>query len=215
LSFAPAKVEQTGQNSYHVSHGDDRGLWVEFTMEAVHQPFASEQEGRAVFNNVAHIHIVTPGGKSDIMRPVRMEAANGAPSDPERFPKQWAAFQNQQEQVQDGTPLEQWPPLNKAQVMELKGCRIFTLEQLAALSDNAFQNVRLMDVRKYRDMAQKYLANAKDGSELTKALAVIESQRLDIEALKTQFAELAAAQQIEAKRGPGRPRKDQNNADQE
>lgn len=214
MSFAPAKVEQTGQNSYHVSHGDDRGLWVEFTTEAIHQPFESEQQGRPVFKNVPFIHIVTPGGKSDIVRPVRMTQENGAPSDPERFPRQWQAFQNQQEQVQDGTPLEQWPPLNKAQVLELKGCRIFTLEQLAALSDNAFQNVRLMDVRKYRDMAIKYLANAKDGSAVSALTAENEKLKGDLEALKAQFAEFSAAQ-TEAKRGPGRPRKETNNDNQE
>ena len=207
MSFAPAKVEQTGPNSYHVSHGDDRGLWVEFTMESIHQPFKSEKEGRPIFEDIPHIHIVTPGGKSDILRPVAMERVADRPSDPERFPKQWQAFQNQQEQVQSGTPLEQWPPLQKAQVLAFKGARIFTVEQLSALPDTGFASIPVMDVRKYRDMATKFLENAKDGSAITSLTAENEKLRSEMEALKEQFAELAASNKDE-KRGPGRPRKE-------
>lgn len=212
MSFAPAKVEQTGPNSYSVSHGNDRGLWVEFTMESIHQPFKSNLKGRPIYEDVPHIHIVTPGGKSDILRPVRLEQFGDVPPDNERFPRQWAAFQNQQEQSQTGTPIEQWPPLNKSQCLELKASRIFTVEQLSALSDTGFAGVHVMDIRKYRDMAIKYLDNAKGGSAVTSLEAENAKLRGDVEALKAQFAELAAEHK-EEKRGPGRPRKDQNNGD--
>ena len=34
-------------------------------------------------------------------------------------------------------PLEQWPMMNKADVMMVKGLNIYTVEQLSGLGDNA------------------------------------------------------------------------------
>lgn len=211
MSFAPAKVEQTGPNSYSVSHGDDRGLWVEFSMEPVEQTFLSAKEGHPVWKEIPHIRITQPGGKSDVFRPVKMEQDVAGPSDPQRFPRQWQAFQNQQEQAPDGTPVEQWPPLNKAQVREFKSARILTVEQLAAIPDSAFHSFPIMDLRKFRDMAKKWLENAQGGAAVTSLEAENNRLRDDIEALKAQFAELAAKQGNEPneKRGPGRPRKEE------
>ncbi len=211
MEFATPTVHRTGEHSYHVSHGEDRGLHVEFVMEAVEQTFESQQKGRPIYKDEAFIIIRPPGGKTENKRKVRLEQYGDAPPDTVRWPQQWAQFQAKQEQTQSGTPLEQYPPLSKSQVMELKGCKIFTVEQLSSIPDTGFAGVPILDIRKLRDTAKNYLKNAADGSAVTALEAENARLKGDVEALKAQFAELAAAQP--EKRGPGRPRKEENNGD--
>ena len=130
------------------------------------------------------------------------------PTLPERFPRQWQQFLNKQEQTHYGTPLEMWPGLTKIQVLELKGAKIHTVEQLGSLPDSTLQNIGMMDARNLRDRAKAYMDNAENGAALSSALSTIEQQRTDIEALKAQFAQLAH-DRSEEKRGPGRPRKEE------
>ena len=135
------------------------------------------------------------------------------PSFPERFPKQWQQFLNKQEQTHSGTPLEMWPVVTKSQVLELKGAKIHTVEQLGSLPDSVLQNVGMMDARVLRDKAKAFMDSAEGGAALNQALSTIEQQRIDIESLKAQFALLASERGETTKRGPGRPPKEQTNDD--
>lgn len=205
MSFAEPTVVKTGEN-YFVSHGDDKSLWVEFYSEPVFLEFQSQKQGRPMYEDHDFVRIRTPGlGGNTVERRVRMEGDANVPSDPDRFPKQWQAYQNKQVQVQHGTPIEQWPPLRKGQVLELKAVGVHTVEQIAAISDTNL-GVLGLDGRRLREMAKTYLDEAEKGAALSASLAREESLKADIEALKAQFAELAADN---PKRGPGRPPKDQ------
>jgi len=205
-SFAAAGQQQGG-DYFMVPQGDDRKLFVEFYLESVHQDFESKKHGRPVFKDVEFIRIRTPGVTgSTVEREVRMESDGIAPSDPERFPRQWQAFKNKQEQVQDGTRIEEWPPLRKSQVLELKAQGVHTVEHIAGLSDNNL-GVLGLDARRLRDMAKSYLDKAQAGATVSALTAENQQLKADIEALKAQFAELAANQ---PKRGPGKPKKDQD-----
>ena len=195
-----------GGNISMASYGSDKGLWVEFSNEPIEQTFLSEQQGRKIYKDVPHIRITTPGNKSDLFRPVILERRGDVPSDPERFPKQWAAFQSAQQQVNDGMPLEQWAVLSKSEVLEWKACKVHTVEQIANLPDNAQQNFP-MNFRKVREKAKAWLATASGDHAVVSSLqAENETLKADVADLKRQIAELAAAQ---TKRGPGRPRKDE------
>ena len=46
--FADANIIKQGNNLY-VQHGDDSGLYVEFSMEAVENTEKSQEQGRPVF----------------------------------------------------------------------------------------------------------------------------------------------------------------------
>lgn len=214
-------------------YGNDTGMFAEFYTDPNYQEFASkggilleENEtggralkrivkgaGRPIYKERVLIRLGRPGAKSDTIREVLMDEdgkplpGDGSyPSFPERFPRQWQQFLNQQEQTASGTPLEQWAPLTKTQVLELKGIKIHTVEQLAAVPDSALQNIGMMDARKLRDMAKALMDSAQDGAAYQSAMQTIEQQRLDIESLKAQFAELSAERS--EKRGPGRPKKE-------
>ena len=186
-----------------------------------------EGAGRPLYKERVFIKIERPGAKSNLVKEVPMRLddegkfvldrsglpqalpGDGSyPTFPERFPRQWEQFLNKQEQTGDGTPLEQWPPLTKSQVLELKGAKIFSVEQLGSLPDSYLQNLGMMDARRLRDNAKAFMENASGGAALTQALSTIEQQRIDIEALKAQFLQLAEEKAAE-KRGPGRPRKEE------
>ena len=188
------------------SHGTDKGLIAEFYNEAVEQVFESEKQGRKIFKDVPHVHIFAPGNKSDIRRPVKLEDDERSPSDPNRFPRQWNAFLNSQEQAQDGMPLEQWAQLSKAEVLEWKACKFHTVEQIAAMPDTAAHNAP-MNFRTVRDKAKAWLATASgDQAVVSRLEAENNVLKADLEMMKNQIAELAAQQ---TKRGPGRPRKEE------
>ena len=60
-------------------------------------------------------------------------------------------------------PLEQWPLMNKADVMMVKGLNIYTVEQLAGLGDNS---LTWLGARTWRDKAVAYLEEAKKAQVL-------------------------------------------------
>lgn len=203
----------SGSHTFVAQYGNDAGMHAEFYSEPVYMAFKSEAAGRPIYEDRNFIYITRPGAKSDLRREVRMQTDGTIPTDPERFPRQWQQFQNKQEQTHSGTPLEQWPPLTKGQVLELKGAKIHSVEQLGSLPDSTLQNLGMMDARRLRDMAKSFMDKAHEGAALSQALSTIEQQRVDLEALKAQFAQLSEERSTE-KRGPGRPRKENTDDNQ-
>lgn len=192
--FNDATIKKQG-NNYQVSYGDDSAVFAEFFKDAIIDNQKSQEQGRPVYRNVDMLRIMFPGDNTkEVVRIVRMEPSGNQPSDPDRFPKQWAAFQNSIEQVQDGTPIEQWPPISKAQALELKAMKIHTVEQLAAVTDT---NLKWMGARQLRDNARAWLNEAESGAETIKLRNQIEEMRLQIEALTNQKIGFTTSQKPE------------------
>jgi hypothetical protein len=186
MEFSQAKVIQQG-NNFHVQHGTDAGLYVQFYMESLKDEEASVAAGRPIFVDKEFIKIIPVGDRNtEICRPVKRDYDGGTPPDEERWPNQYRAFKNQQIQPHEGTPLEQWAPLTKSQVLTLKAINIHTVEQLAAVSDTNLHNVG-MGARALRDNAISFLQQAKDGSEVIKQAAQIEYLTKQVEALTNQL----------------------------
>lgn len=182
MDLATPTIQKTGNNSYSVSHGNDDGLWVEFESVPKQNLFESEQQGRPIFKDVDYIKIIFPGDKTKaVHRPVKEE-------DKLRFSKQWEVYQKQGHLVIEGTPIEQWAPLTKSEVAELKAINIHTVESLAALPDTALS---WLGARTMRDKAKAWLAQAVDGSAISALIAKNESQANKISALEAQVKELA------------------------
>jgi hypothetical protein len=92
-----------------------------------------------------------------------------------------------QQEVRVGTPIEQWPQLTPSQVLMLKQLNIYSVEDVASLSDENVRNVGPGGY-KLRDDAARFLKTATIAVEAGK-----------MEELQKQMAELAAANE-----GPGR-----------
>lgn len=223
MSFAPEmKPVSQMKHGEMAQYGDDRGLMVRFFKEPVYQEFASiggiqggsmpapgtfipgpevEGAGHPVYKDVDMVHIMIPGNKSELTRRVRLTSTPDMPSDPERWPRQWAQFKAQEEQTADGLPVQEWPPLGKSQVIALKAAGIHTVEQLSGLPDSSFGSVHMLDVRKYRDLAINYLKNAVSNAPVQSLMAQVETLKAEMERMREANEALAANQ----RKAPGRP----------
>lgn len=188
--FAQAQYQfAPGQSVALASHGDDAGLFAEFRTEAVQNLAKTRTEGRPIFEDVPFITIHFPGDKTKkIDRPVRMEDENDVPSDPHRFPKQWAKFKAQEEQTGDGLPIQQWPPLSKSQALELKAMGVHTVEHLAELPDTA---LTWLGARELRTQAQAWLDKAGAHAAESRLAAENTQLREQMAAMQKQFEALA------------------------
>jgi len=186
-----------------VAYGSDAGLYVEFRNEDMYQEFESERQGKPVYKTETFIRMYIPGDKTKVVdRLVRMTGTPDAPSDPERFTRQWNAFQAGARAVADGFPLKEWPIVTASQVRELAAINIHTLEQLAAVSDAALDGLG-HGGRALRDKAKGRLEAMGQEAPLAKLAA-------DNADLQRQLDELKAS--ITNTRGPGRPKKDIDDA---
>lgn len=194
-------IEQM-QNGQMAQYGTDKGLMVRFYNEPVLQEAQSTAAGQPVYENVDFIEITMPGGKSVHKRRVQMEDDHmrQVPGDPNRFPAQWRAYKAAEEEVHDGLALEHWPPMDKARCKMLKMGGVHTVEQLAAIPDSALGAIPMMDARKLRDLALRYLEGAQGGAPLAKANAEIAELKAQMVEMQ-RMLELALANQ---KAKPGR-----------
>lgn len=187
MTFVTPQIIQQGQN-YHVQHGTDAGLYVQFYIESVRDDEASLEEGRPIYKDKEYVKIIPVGDKNTVVcRPIDLNGSGSVPPDNIRWPSQYAAFKNQQQQVTEGTPLEQWPPLTKSQVLMMKAVNVHTVEQLCQVSDQNLGNLG-MGARDLREKAKVYLESAKNGALPMAAQQEITDLKQQIEALKNQMA---------------------------
>jgi hypothetical protein len=205
MEFAQERIIRHSATNYSVSYGDDSGVAVEFYNHPVLQEFESEKQGRPIYKDVPYISIDFPGDKTKrVCRPVKMDATMVTPSDPQRFPRHWEAFKNQQEQVPIGTPVTEWAPLSKAQALELKGMKIYTVENLASLPDSS---LTFLGARELREKAKNWLESAKTGSISTQVMAQLDKLKADNEIMRQQLADLNAREETNDSPRRGRPPK--------
>lgn len=188
--FDDAQFQTSGQPQ-------DRCIPVFYT-RAVEDKEATLKQGRPMFRDVAYVQILVPGNNKDIMdRAVKEE-------DKQRWPRQWAAYQNGQEQVLEGTPLGEWPLMRPAQIAQLNAVNIRTVEQIADASDAAMQGIG-MGARELQAKAKAYLASAKDSKGAEALQDEVVTLKAEVERLTAENAELQKNQ----KKSPGRPPKNE------
>jgi uncharacterized coiled-coil protein SlyX len=135
----------------------DNKLYVVFFVKPVHQGGESELQGRPIYKDVPYIRIHVPGDKTTVIEePVNEEHKM-------RFASRWEKFEKGLSQAPDGTPVEEWPQVTRSQAAEFKALNIFTVEQLANLSDALIG--KFMGGGAMRLKAQAFLAAAKDTAE--------------------------------------------------
>lgn len=180
----------------------DNTLWVKFYKQAVQNNFRSEKEGRPYFDEIDFVSIITPAD------PTNKVDRKASPDDKERFPKQWANYQNGQSEKIDGTLIEEWPQITRSRAEELRHIGVRTLEQLASLSDG--QTQKIMGGVSLRERAKAFLVLAKDTAAAQRIAAQNAELRSEIDALKAQIAALGKTADTPKRRG--RPPKAQPEA---
>lgn len=189
MDLASPRVEQIGANQYAVSHGDDRGIYVEFDTMPEYQEFLSKAAGRPIHKDIEIVRIFMPGRNQPAVRKVITETSATQPSDIERFPRQYEAFKNKTKVVHEGTAIEEWTPLTKSEALNMKALNIHTVEMLANVPDTAIESLGLGG-RSTRDKARAFIAKAVDISAFTKLQAENETLKADLQMLKKQVEDL-------------------------
>jgi len=138
-------------------YGNDSRAIVFFHKQSVYNEQKSIHSGRRVYDEMDFVSIQHPGEREQkIDRPVKPL------EDPYRWPTQWAAFQKNQTQVAEGTPIDLLLPNHPGIADNLKSSGITTIEQLANLSATGMHNVG-MGAQDYVNYARSYLEHAQKG----------------------------------------------------
>ena len=157
-----------------------------FFLDKMELPFKSAEAGHPVFVDVEMVEVTTAGDtRSTWVGKVKDEHR-------QRWPQSYNAFKQGLEPVVDGMPLEQWPPMTPGLVANLKAIKIFTVEQLAGISDGHLQNIGLGG-RQLRDKAEAWLRQAEDGKEVERVNALLQTERDKVKVLSDTVADLSAA----------------------
>lgn len=203
-SFAAPKIAPTFKPVQMASYGDDSAVMARFDDDMVKNEYRSSTEGRVVYDHMIRVDLEYPGNNLSTYS-YRFSPEEGQKGNQwtQRFPRQWQAFLDQKEQVPDGTPIEMWPPLDKKRVFEMKAMKIFTVEQVAALTDTTGPNMGL-EWRKMRDMAIAYLKPEVGQAALAKLTREKEDQETRIRVLEAQLSQLANSTSVPLEDPPKR-----------
>lgn len=104
-----------------------------------------------------------------------------------RFPAEYQRYLAAKQQHKKGAPLEQFAFLSAAEIESLKVRGVFTVEALAELDDDKAAE---LGVEKERDLAMKFLAQAKGNTALADWQRKEEVYKGEIQMLKEENARL-------------------------
>ena len=175
--------------------GADSRLAVQFYKRSVKQDIASDEAGRPIFKEFDFSRIMIPGDNLTEIDTYAQE------SHKQRFPRQWAHYQNQVSNHQDiiGTPLDQWPQVTRSQAEELRGLKFHTVESIADCSDQQLQRIGMvagMSPHNFRLKAKAFLNLATDSAEVAQREAELQALKEENAKIKSETeAKLAAMQE--------------------
>jgi len=177
------------------TQGADARLAVQFYKKSLKQDIASDEAGRPIFKEFDFVRIMIPGDNLTEIDTYAQE------SHKQRFPRQWAHYQNQVSSHEDivGTPLDQWPQVTRSQAEELRGLKFHTVESIADCSDQQLQRIGMvagMSPHNFRLKAKAYLNLATNSAEVAQREAELQALRQENDKIKAETdAKLAAMQE--------------------
>ena len=167
----------------------DSRLNVKFYQRAINNEFKSILEGRPIMEMRDFILIEVPGDNLTVIDTFAVDEHK------QRFPVQWARYQNEKTDGDiEGTLLHDWPVLNAAVAAELKHFKFYTVEQVAAASDAQLNTLGMaagMSPLALRDKAKAYLGSAKDTALVQQQADELSKRDEIIARMEAQIAELA------------------------
>ena len=221
----------------------ERPAYVRFDRVSIEDPSASAAQGRYVGRDV-DLAMITPPGSRDIFKIEVPQWLDNMKQDVQnqRLRPEWFAqykesytrWKSGQEIPLTGTPIKGWGVISPAQQAALMTMMILTVEDLAAINDEAVHRIG-MGAIDLRTKAKAWLSQMHDKGPLTIENAQLKqslvTQQGELDTLKEQvkglMAQLQASpthalvstpaelsiediltEEAPSRRGPGRPRKD-------
>lgn len=147
----------------------DAGMVVMFYLNPVHNPAKSAEVGSPQYDDMVFVRIHPPGERLNIIDRKASEA------DKRRFPMQWAAFQQNRPQTNNGTPIDMLFPAQPSIAAALKASGVHTIEQCAELSAHAIETIG-MGCQHWVNDAVRYLEVANKGVKASQLKAAMEER---------------------------------------
>jgi hypothetical protein len=158
---------------------NDEKLFVQFYRTPKLNTRRSEEEGRAIYEEIDCIKIMVPGDKLNIIdRPVDS-------IDRRRFAARYEKWKAGQGNVIEGTPIASLPKMTPTKVEEYKFFNIHTVEQLAEANDNI--GSRFFGFQEDKRSAKAFIELAKGNAPLEKMNAELQQRDAKIEELQAQI----------------------------
>ena len=155
-----------------------------FFTHSVKDEALTASRGRYSSREIEMVRIIIPGDKHNVVeRRVR-------PNDQEKYPREYEAFRKMQDFVPDGTLLSNWGLISRSQCEDLRYQNIFTVEQLAALSDENLPALGLGS-RKLREHAKQFLKTSETGRVPAQLVEENDKLRSSVEMLTKQIEQLS------------------------
>lgn len=172
-SFGPNGVDYAPHN---------KGITPVFFIEAVLDHAATEKEGRTIYCEKERVGIHIAGDPFSVAtHPVTKEIVS-------RFREEYEAWKkNMSGSHIRGTPLKVWPLSTPRMIKELEAIHVFSVEDLASVSDGNIHYI--CDGRLIRDRAIAWLAAGKDGAAVTRYASEASRLREEVEELKRMVSE--------------------------
>ena len=163
------------------------GMVVEFYLHSVKDEEQSLEQERPIWNEVPYVMIRVPGQNQQIVRrPVR--TGQHPMHDNNRFHNEYVAFKQQKSQPLEGTPLSEWPVVDKSQILELAHFGIKSVEHLANLNDGNAQNH--MGLSDLKNKAKRWLESATSAAPMAKLESELKERDNKIETLEHVVGEM-------------------------
>ena len=179
--YGMTQMAMEGQNA---RFADDNKLLINFSTIPVLNSRKTKEEGRPIYDNRDHVHIMMPGNKESLVIKPMGEIEK------RRFGKQYADWKENNRVNLEGTPLEAWTWITKAQVEELKYFHVRTVEQLAGMPD--VQAQKFMGVQALKKQAKLFLVQAEKNKGASQLAAEIEKRDLEMQTVRETIKELQA-----------------------
>jgi hypothetical protein len=165
--------------------GADSRLAVQFYKRSMKQEDESNAAGRPIFKEFDFVRIMIPG---DNLTEIDTYANE---SHKQRFPRQWAHYQNQVANHEDiiGTPIDQWPQVTRSQADELRGLKFHTVESIADCSDQQLQRIGMvagMSPYNFREKAKAFLNLATKSADVAQREAEMQALRQENDKIKAE-----------------------------
>lgn len=172
------------------------GNYLQFNWETSQNNFQTRAQGRPIFDTVLIMSVLSSGQqKSTFTKEVVRRFADGETPE-RRDEKAFAMYgdliskflDDEGSQELGGTPIEHWKEIDMAYAATLRALNIFTVEDMANLSDAGLTQVG-MGARDLQRKAKEYIENSKDSAKLKNAYEELQEENRLLEA---QVASLTA-----------------------
>jgi hypothetical protein len=187
MTFASGIYDEDKTYEDGKQYADDKNLLVRFEVRPIKNEFKSTKEGRAIFEDCEYISIITPGSRDIYTTPIDEQYKA-------RFQERYDKWKKtHQDSNPAGTILSEVPWITRSLAAELNYCNVFTIEQLASMSDTDAMRMGLMGHNDLRARAKRFVDAAKGEAPMLQMEAELRARDSTILTLQEQMKSMQAA----------------------